>query len=237
MYASLYQILTHGLQWDIPYYQKYAQEFGSPILELGAGLGRIALPLVAEGHQVHCLDISSEMCATLEHSKAHLPSSQQELLEITCGDMSDYALPASKFGLAIIALRSFQLLSLEQQEKCLVQTRSHLHDGAALVIHISSFNIAKADAVWRFATEHPTEDGTLHIDECLCHNATRNSFVLRHRITQYNAQSQWIGSWNTRHELYKVELQDLRQSLAEAGFSDMRVEELPSGDSLVIAIV
>ena len=51
---------------DRDWYRRKAQECGGPILELGPGTGRIAIPLAREGAQVHALDVH----AGIEHTSA-----------------------------------------------------------------------------------------------------------------------------------------------------------------------
>ena len=51
--------VTHDA--DLPLYEALAHRYGDPILEVGAGTGRIAVPLARAGHTVVALEPSSEM--------------------------------------------------------------------------------------------------------------------------------------------------------------------------------
>jgi SAM-dependent methyltransferase len=50
---------------DLELWRELAGETGGPILDLGAGTGRVARELHAAGHEVHALDSDPEMLATL----------------------------------------------------------------------------------------------------------------------------------------------------------------------------
>lgn len=48
---------------DLPFWAAFAREGGGPILEVGAGTGRLTLPLAREGHALTALDPSPAMLA------------------------------------------------------------------------------------------------------------------------------------------------------------------------------
>jgi SAM-dependent methyltransferase len=50
---------------DLPLWRELAERAGGPVLELGAGTGRVALDLAARGHQVTALDVDAELLAEL----------------------------------------------------------------------------------------------------------------------------------------------------------------------------
>lgn len=53
---------------DLPLWEELAQRAGGPILELGAGAGRVATHLAARGHRVIALDNDRELLADLERA-------------------------------------------------------------------------------------------------------------------------------------------------------------------------
>ena len=53
-------------QQDLSLWLGLAQAQGSPILDIGAGTGRVTLPLARDGHQVVALDIDGELLSELE---------------------------------------------------------------------------------------------------------------------------------------------------------------------------
>ena len=54
-----------SLLGDVEWYRRKARECGGPVLELGAGTGRVALRLGRDGIAVHALDCNAEMLGAL----------------------------------------------------------------------------------------------------------------------------------------------------------------------------
>ncbi|HEX2274587.1 MAG TPA: class I SAM-dependent methyltransferase [Acidimicrobiales bacterium] len=80
---------------------------GGPVLELGIGTGRVALPLVQRGVEVHGVDASEAMVARLRAKPGgeHVP--------VTIGDFSEVAVPG-RFSLVFVTAGSF--FELQRQE-------------------------------------------------------------------------------------------------------------------------
>lgn len=245
---ALYRILTHGLQQDLPAYMDLAQRFGAPILDLGAGLGRIGHALLTEGHPVVMLEKDAAYCVELEHLHQHLSSAEEDNCWVVNADFTqpnwfvkDHILRGNKstiptqFGVIILGLRSIHLLNPEDQCKLLTNTLQHLHPNGALIIHHTTIQKDNADNIWRFVAEHTTEDGILEVDECLKWNPILKQYALRHRITQFTKLGQQVARWRVAHDLHPITQLDLQQSLAEVGFVSTSTQSLPNQDRLVIA--
>src|SRR5579863_6929702 len=76
---------------DISAYTRLASQTNGPIIEMGAGTGRICIELAANGHHVIGLELSSKM-AGIANAKADesLSTTQRALLEIVVGDMCSF---------------------------------------------------------------------------------------------------------------------------------------------------
>jgi SAM-dependent methyltransferase len=99
-----------------------------PVLELGVGTGRLAIPLAARGVQVVGLDASSAMLAKLA---ANDPAGS---VEAVLGDMVDDQ-PAGPFALVFVAYNTFfNLLDEARQKSCFTAVAQRLAPGAAFVI-------------------------------------------------------------------------------------------------------
>ncbi len=73
---------------------------GGPVLELGAGTDRLALPLASRGVQVHCIDTSQAMLAKLPAK----PGGDRVIT--TVGDFANFGL-AERFSLVFVAFNTF----------------------------------------------------------------------------------------------------------------------------------
>lgn len=59
-----------GYAQDLPYWEGLARERGGPVLDLGAGTGRVALHLAARGLEVVAVDVDADLIAALEERAA-----------------------------------------------------------------------------------------------------------------------------------------------------------------------
>lgn len=99
-----------------------------PILELGIGTGRLALPLVERGFAVHGIDASPAMVAKLR------AKSGGDRITIAMGDFADMTI-AGRFSLIFVAFNTFfGLLAQEDQIRCFKGVAEHLTGGGVFVI-------------------------------------------------------------------------------------------------------
>lgn len=61
--AELYDLQYAHYRDDLAFYTRLADDYGGPVLELGAGTGRVSAALARAGHEVAALEPSSEMIA------------------------------------------------------------------------------------------------------------------------------------------------------------------------------
>jgi SAM-dependent methyltransferase len=103
---------------------------GGPVLELGVGTGRLALPLAERGLTVHGVDGSEQMLQLLRAKPggARLPT--------TLGDFSEVRLePAAQFSLVVLAVNTiFALADQEAQIRCFATAKYHLRPNGRFVI-------------------------------------------------------------------------------------------------------
>ncbi|CAN5752058.1 class I SAM-dependent methyltransferase [soil metagenome] len=179
--ADLYD-LEYVHDYDVPFWIALAQREGDPVIEWGAGTGRIADPLAKAG-----LDVTA-----VEHSEKMVERglSKGGSVEWIRGDMRSAKLD-KRYQLAICAFNSFLCLtSLEDALAFLGNAREHLEPGGLLGIEVSAFSSEElADAPdcrerqYDFTREIP--EGRLE----------------RFSITQYDAASQ-IMEMQLFYELY-----------------------------------
>jgi len=94
---------------------------GGPILELGVGTGRVAIPLAKDGHEVVGIDRSPAMLA-----RAASRAKEQRLkLTLVEADMRTFSLERS-FALVTIPANTFLMLEPEDRWSCLARCREHL---------------------------------------------------------------------------------------------------------------
>jgi SAM-dependent methyltransferase len=103
---------------------------GGPVLELGVGSGRLALPLAARGLEIHGIDASQAMLDRLRAKPGG------DAIRLTCGDMAELALvdpPA--FTVVLAAFNTlFNLPSAAAQRACVGKAASVLAPDGVLVV-------------------------------------------------------------------------------------------------------
>jgi SAM-dependent methyltransferase len=97
---ALYDATFAERQDDIALYLKAADQVDGPILELGAGSGRVTLELVRRGHSVVAVDPSRSMLARLEARLLAEPPEVAARVSTQPADAASLALP-EKFGLVL----------------------------------------------------------------------------------------------------------------------------------------
>ena len=146
---------------DIALYEALAYRFGDPVLEIGAGTGRVAVPLAQAGHTVVALDASPAMLALGREKAGDTPR-----IEWRQGRVEDFADPRP-FGLAFCAIDSFlHLASDAAQRDALAAVRRALRPGGCLALDLPSLaawadwepGVRPLDLVW---TEPRPDGGTL----------------------------------------------------------------------------
>ncbi len=96
--AAFYDAIHGDGGDDLDFWLPFLAEHGGPVLEVGAGTGRIALPLARAGHAVTALDPSPAMLAIARQRAA------DEGLAVTCvdGRLPGAELPPAAFAAIIL---------------------------------------------------------------------------------------------------------------------------------------
>ncbi|MCB1003508.1 MAG: class I SAM-dependent methyltransferase, partial [Acidimicrobiales bacterium] len=112
-----------------------------PVLELGIGTGRVALPLAAAGLSVSGIDASAAMLDRLRAKPGG------GALAVARGDMADVdALappPGARFGVVLAAFNTlFNLVDADEQRRCLAGAAARLAPGGCVVVEGNVFDPA-----------------------------------------------------------------------------------------------
>jgi len=136
--TELYELFYGNIKTDIPFYLGYAQQKGSPVLEIACGTGRVLIPLAEAGYEVWGIDFSSKMLAKAQQKTSALPENVGKKVHLVQADMRNFNLDI-RFPLALIPFRSFLLLlTVEDQIQTLENIRKHLKDDGILIIDLSN---------------------------------------------------------------------------------------------------
>jgi SAM-dependent methyltransferase len=115
---------------DLTLWRDLARASGDPVLDVGAGTGRVTLELARQGHAVTALDLDGELLAQLAAAGDGLDVST------VVADARDFALETT-FALCIVPMQTIQLLGgAEQRIAFLRCAREHVRPGATIALAI-----------------------------------------------------------------------------------------------------
>ncbi len=121
---------------DVAFYRGLAGETGGPVLDVGCGTGRVAVPLGADGHDVVGVDLSAPMLRIAEQRRRALASDVAARLSFVQADMRTLDV-GRQFPLVVTPSRVFQfLLTSEAQREALLALRAHLRPEGLLVLDL-----------------------------------------------------------------------------------------------------
>ena len=136
--AEFYDLVYDQLSTDADWCRTLAARTSGPILELGCGSGRVAVPLATDGHRVVGLDRSPAM---LERARRRAARAGVEL-ELHEGDVRDFSLDET-FPLVLMVLNTFLMLEPGDRLACLARAREHLAEGGRFALHVFQPDPAK----------------------------------------------------------------------------------------------
>lgn len=101
---------------------------GQPVLELGIGTGRVAVPLARHGVSVTGIDASPEMLARLHQHATDLP------IDAHVADMADFKLTARYAAVYVVTSTFLLLTTAERQASCVASAAAALDDDGIFVV-------------------------------------------------------------------------------------------------------
>jgi|SRR5579862_5291659 len=224
-------IIPASFRGDVEWYRTMAAESGGPVLELGAGTGRITLPIAQAGIEISALDASAQMLAILEDKlTACAPEVRARVRRITA-DMRTFDLP-QKFALIIAPFRAF-LHNITEADRiaCLERVRHHLRPNGCFafnVFHPSlEFMAEHAGALagaWRWIANYPVSSGGFVVrSDATRYDTVRQRVHSMHHYEEYGPDGSHVRTAVHPLELAYLYPADIRQMLARAGFTDIRI--------------
>ncbi|MEA3351919.1 MAG: class I SAM-dependent methyltransferase [Chloroflexota bacterium] len=115
---------------DHPFWLDWAEQQGSPILELGCGTGRVLLPLAQAGHAIVGVDHDSSMLAFLQKQAEN---QQVQGLDLILADMSNYHL-TQQFALILMPCNTYSTLRPRDQKSAAHNARVHLKTNGIFIV-------------------------------------------------------------------------------------------------------
>ncbi|MDA1192154.1 MAG: class I SAM-dependent methyltransferase [Candidatus Poribacteria bacterium] len=134
--ADAYDHYYQGVPGDIRFYVEEALKAGSPVLEIGCGTGRVAIPLAEAGIEVVGLDREERITEIARRKLALCSDETQRRVSFVNGDMRDFDLKRI-FPTVIVAYNTFlHLMTPDDQSRALSRIHAHLEVGGRLILNV-----------------------------------------------------------------------------------------------------
>jgi SAM-dependent methyltransferase len=233
--ARLYDLDLADAPGDADLYAALAATTDRPLLELGVGTGRIAVPLAAAGHRVTGVDRDRAMLDRARAAAAGAGDEAAKRLELVEADLRGVRLPtAGAFGLAFIALNTLMLLRTRDAQRDALRTLAeHLAPGGRAVVDVwqpDADDLARFDGrlVLEYARRDPESGAWVTKTASARHDATRQTVVLT-AIYEESQAAEAPRRWVREDGLRLVSADELAGMAIDAG---LEIEQLAGGYDL-----
>lgn len=148
--ARFYDIENNDKIDDIELYLELAEEYGSPIMDIGSGSGRVMIPLARQGYEVHGIDNEQAMLDKAEEYRSSSPDLEKNM-HLHLGDVRTHSLD-TQFKLMLVPYNGMMHFhTQEDQLTVLKQIRKWTHPEGLLVLDLPNagevFATQDSDAV------------------------------------------------------------------------------------------
>ena len=206
---------------DLPLWRELAAAAGGPVLEIGAGTGRVTLDLARRGHAVTAVELEPELADELRRRAGGLP------VEVMCADITKGTW-AGAYPLVIAPMQVIQVLGGERERVAMLRNARDLLTARGAVVVAFVDTVAEVS----FGAGELRQEETLVLDQ-----ATYTSRAVSVRFSRRAIQivrdrrSRGPASGERRSRCHQA-LQVLPQAqvtaeAARAGLTLVRVHEVP----------
>lgn len=217
---DLYDEQYKNYRDDLRFYNDLAQDYGSPVLELGAGTARVSMSLAKAGHNVRGIELSENM---LEKARACIQEANLDnLVKLELSDMRDFDLRET-FPLIIAPFNALMhLYTLKDQNAAFACVQKHLAAGGLFAFDLYNPNFENLNQLTK--VDEWENVGGDSSDLFLYQSDDRNKQVVT--STYYLDSVNEAGLLQRRKAVltqryyYRFELE---RALQQAGFKHLRV--------------
>src|SRR5436305_11267187 len=172
---------------DLPLWRSLVASYGDPVLDVGAGTGRVTLDLARAGYRVTALDRDPELVSALaRRSGRNVPIadvSSQATVTTVVADARDFDL-GERFPLVIVPMQTIQLLGGGDGRAAFLRcAHRHLLSGRLLAVAIADvldlFEVV--DGMPMPLPDVREQDGFVYSSQPIAVRADRAGFVLERR--------------------------------------------------------
>ncbi|MBV9417530.1 MAG: class I SAM-dependent methyltransferase [Solirubrobacterales bacterium] len=230
---------------DLPLWRSLAASYGDPVLDVGAGTGRVALDLVRAGYRVTALDRDPELLGALNgrlgENRRIARANSQPLVTTVVADAREFDLGERRFLLVIVPMQTIQLLGgVDGRARFLGCARGHLVPGGVLAVAVAEvLDLYEVeDGMPMPLPDVREEDGFVYSSQPTAVRADRAGFVLERRRETVGPTGELTVEDNVIR-LDRLTARGLEREATLAGFTPAARRRVPatedySGSEVVI---
>ncbi|HEY1523888.1 MAG TPA: class I SAM-dependent methyltransferase [Solirubrobacteraceae bacterium] len=221
---------------DLPYWRRLAAAHGGPVLDLGAGTGRVSIDLARQGHEVTALDHDQELLSELARRAVR----ERARVTPALGDARDFSL-GETFPLIVIPMQTIQLLRAAGRARLLSCAAEHLAAGGRLAAAITEhFDLYDAAAQPPDLLPEPDvleASGTVYVSQPTAVTQAHDVFILERRRERLSPGTERVVEVH-RERLDSLTAAQLERDGIEAGLRPAgRTEIGPTPDHVGSVVV
>ena len=217
-----------GYREDLALWRALAAQHGDPVLEIGAGTGRVTLDLARAGHPVTALDTDADLLAELQARAGGLD------VTTVRADARRFELSA-RFPLCIVPMQTIQLFGgAKGRAAFLGCVRSQLTDRGVLAVAIADefevFDVIEEELA--LLPDVCELDGVVYSSRPTAVRAVGDGYVLEREREIVTAQGTLTGE-HDEIRLDRLDSAQLEREATAAGFAALARERIPPTDDHV----
>jgi SAM-dependent methyltransferase len=190
--ARYYDLFHDPQTADVEFYVGLAVEEGGPVCELGAGTGRVAVPIARAGVEITGVDLSVPMLERFEARVAREPEAVRRRVSVAQGDMRSWGTDQA-FQQVFLPFRVFLVhLTAADRHRALENCWRLLAPGGRLALNVFHPSAAymrlfsgEAEGSWRdVGMRALPEGGRLHLAHTARYDTLNKRLEARFRWTE-----------------------------------------------------
>ncbi|MBV9000199.1 MAG: class I SAM-dependent methyltransferase [Solirubrobacterales bacterium] len=221
---------------DLPLWRSLAASYGDPVLDVGAGTGRVALDLARAGYRVTALDREPDLLSALNvrlgEDRRIARAISQPLVTTVVADARDFDLGECRFPLVIVPMQTIQLLGgVDGRARFVRCAHRHLAPGGVLAVAIAEVLdlYEVVDGMPMPLPDVREEDGFVYSSQPTAVRADRAGFVLERRRETVGPTGELAVEDNVIR-LDRLTARGLEREATLAGFTPAARRRVPATD-------